>query len=208
MNRNFDKSDRIDNSDRLVADRVKKIIEAGKYTQEALARELSISQPHVSRLLMGKTAWRRKHLQRIAELYDISLSCLLLDYQEIPIVALLNDDDGFEYTAVETPSVWVGEASIPPGVYDIKQLYCIQINSDFFQPVLNKGTLLYVRKDSNEIHENMLAIFLDENGQGLLRQLKYSNDSIILKSLSPSGKYIIRPKSYLRLIDKVEWIKI
>ena len=61
---------------------------------------------------------------------------------------------------------------------------------------------------SKNIQEDGLVIYGNEDGRGLLRQVKFANDTIILKSLSPSGQYIIRPKTHLRLLDKVEWIKI
>lgn len=208
MPKDQNRANLIEDGESRVAARVRRMFEAGNLTQEILAKELSISQPHISRLLLGKTAWRQKYLQRIAELYGTSLYYLLLEPQEVPIVSQLDNDDGFEYQAIENPAVWVGRAPVPPSEHYLKGLYCVQINSDFFQPVLNRGTLIYVRKDSNAIHENMLVIYMDENGYGLLRQIKYSNDSIVLKSLSPSGRYIIRPKAYLRIIDKVEWIKI
>jgi hypothetical protein len=68
--------------------------------------------------------------------------------------------------------------------------------------------LIYARRGGSEIHEDMLVIYTSENGYGLLRQVKFVNDTIVLRSLSPSGKYIIRPKTHLRILDKVEWIKI
>ncbi len=68
--------------------------------------------------------------------------------------------------------------------------------------------MIYARNNGGEIQEDMLVIYASENGYGLLRQVKFADDTIILKSLSPSGKYLIRPKTHLRLLDKVEWIKI
>jgi transcriptional regulator with XRE-family HTH domain len=208
MPKDQNRANLLENCDLQVAARVKMLFEAGNLTQEELAKELSISQPHISRLLLGKTAWRTKYLQRISELYGTSLYSLLFEPQEVPIVSQLNDDNGFEYATIENQTLWLGKATMPPSEHYLKGLYCVQINSDYFQPVISRGTLLYVRRDSNEIHEDMLVIYMDENGKGLLRQVKYSDDSILLKSLSPSGRYIIRPQAYLRLVDKVEWIKI
>ena len=198
----------MDDSDLLLAERIKKIFEEGNLTQEDLARELAISQPHVSRLLSGKTAWHRKYLNRLADLYGIGVNTLLLNPQEVPIVSQIEDDAGFIYTDIDQQSVWIGKVAAPPGEYDLQGLYCVQINSDFFKPFLGQGSLIFVRKDSIDIQEDMLVVYADENGYGLLRQVKFANDTIILKSLSPSGKYITRPKTHRRLLDKVEWIKI
>jgi hypothetical protein len=87
-------------------------------------------------------------------------------------------------------------------------LYCLQIEGEFFNPFLGPSSLIYARRDSQNIQEDGLVIYVDEKGRGLLRQVKFLNDTIMLKSLSPSGQYIIRPKAHLRLLDKVEWIKI
>jgi transcriptional regulator with XRE-family HTH domain len=198
----------IEESDLLIARRVKSIFKEGGLTQEELASELAISQPHVSRLLGGRTAWRKGYLQRVAELYGTSINALLLDPQEVPIVAHLEDDQGFNYAAINHQSVWVGKAAAPPGEYNLANLYCLQIEGDYFAPFLTQGTLVYARKDRVDIQENMLAIYTNEEGYGLLRQVNFVNDTIVLRSLSPSGKYIIRPNTYLKLLDKVEWIKI
>ncbi len=197
-----------DYSDRLIAERVKRLFDQGNLSQEELANELSVSQPHVSRLLLGKTAWRKKYLQRVAELYGTNLNSLLLDPQEVPIVAQIEDDHGFNYATINQQDVWLGKAPAPPGEYNLAGLYCLKIQGEFFNSFLSQGNLIYARKDGGEIQEDMLVIYTSENGYGLLRQVKFADDTIILKSLSPSGKYLIRPKTHLRLLDKVEWIKI
>ncbi len=197
-----------DYRDRPIAERVKRLFDQGNLTQEELAKELSVSQPHVSRLLLGKTAWRKKYLHRVAELYGTNLNSLLLDPQEVPIVAQIEDDHGFNYAIINQPDVWLGKAPAPPGEYNLAGLYCLQIQGEFFNPFLSQGSLIYARNNGGEIQEDMLVIYASENGYGLLRQVKFADDTIILKSLSPSGKYLIRPKTHLRLLDKVEWIKI
>ena len=195
-------------SDLLIARRVQSIFEQGDLTQEELAKKLAISQPHVSRLLSGRTAWRQNYLRRVAELYGTSLNALLLDPQEVPIVAHIEDDQGFNYAAINHQSVWVGKVVAPPGEHNLAGLYCLQIKGGYFTPLLSQGNLIYARRDCVDIREDMLVIYTNEEGYGLLRQVKFVNDTFILRSLSPSGKYIIRPKTHLKLLDKVEWIKI
>lgn len=201
-------NDSFDPNDLLIARRVREVFQAGNLTQEGLAKELAISQPHVSRLLQGKTPWRKKYLQRVAYLYNITLNALLLDTEEVPIISQIADDQGFPYNATENQSLWVGKTYAPPGETNLAGLYCIQTQGDFFKPFFGSGSLIYARRDSQDIQEDGLVIYADEQGRGLLRQVKFANDTIILKSLSPSGQYIIRPKTHLRLLDKVEWIKI
>jgi transcriptional regulator with XRE-family HTH domain len=198
----------IDPIDRIIGRRVREIVEAGNLNQAELAKELGLSQPHISRLLQGKTPWRKKHLQRVAILYHTTLNALLLDTAEVPIVSQIADDQGFPYTATDDQNSWLGMALAPPGESILAGLYCISIQGEFFKPFLSPGSLIYARRDSRNIQEDGLVIYVDEEGRGLLRQVKFANDTIILKSLSPSGQYIIRPKTHLRLLDKVEWIKI
>lgn len=198
----------IDSSDLLLAQRVREIVDAGNLNQEELAKKLGLSQPHISRLLQGKTPWRKRYLKHIAELYNTTLNALLLDTEEVPIVSQITDDQGFPYTATEDRTVWLGKTYAPPGEPDLAGLYCIQVQGEFFKPFFGPGSVIYVRRDSKNIQEDGLVIYVDEDGRGLLRQVKFANDTIILKSLSPSGQYIIRPKTHLRLLDKVEWIKI
>jgi transcriptional regulator with XRE-family HTH domain len=198
----------VDPDDLVVARRVRQVVEGGNLNQAELAKALDLSQPHISRLLQGKTPWRKKYLQRLANLYNTTLNALLLDAEEVPLVAPIIDDQGFPYTATDDQAAWIGMALAPPGEPSLGGLYCLQVQGDFFKPFLGPGSLIYARRDSQNIQEDGLVIYVDEEGRGLLRQVKFANDTIILKSLSPSGQYIIRPKTHLRLLDKVEWIKI
>jgi len=203
-----DGSPPIDPGDLIITHRVREMVETGNLNQEKLAHELGLSQPHVCRLLKGKTPCRKKYLQRIATLYNTTVNALLLEVEEVPIVSAITDDQGFPYTATDDRQAWVGMALAPPGEPNLEGLYCLQIAGDFFKPFLSPGSLIYARRDSGNIREDGLVIYSDEAGRGLLRQVKFVNDTIILKSLSPSGQYIIRPKTHLKLLDKVEWIKI
>jgi transcriptional regulator with XRE-family HTH domain len=198
----------LDPTDSHISRRVRQIVRTGNLNQEKLAQELGLSQPHVSRLLQGKTPWRKRYLQRIAQLYNTTLNALILEVEEVPIVATIADDQGFPYIATEDEEAWLGRAQAPPGESSLVGLYCLQIQGEFFKPFLSSGSLIYARRDSQNIQEDGLVIYGNEDGRGLLRQVKFANDTIILKSLSPSGQYIIRPKTHLRLLDKVEWIKI
>jgi hypothetical protein len=118
------------------------------------------------------------------------------------------DDRGFPYTATDDQIAWLGMTFAPTEEPCLAGLYCIQIQGKFFKPFLGPRSLIYARRDSQNIQEDSLVIYADEAGRGLLWQVKFADDTIILKSLSPSGEYIIRPKAHLRLLDKVEWIKI
>jgi hypothetical protein len=198
----------LDKSDLLITQRVKRIFDQGNLTQGDLARELAVSQPHVSRLLVGKTAWQNKYLYQLTALYNVSINSLLLDPQEVPIVSLIENDEGFQYTATVQQNVWLGKAPAPPGEPNLAGLYCLQVKGNFFKPFFGPGSFIYAQKDGNDIQEDMLVIYLSENAYGMLRQVKFDHDTIILKSLSPSGKNIKRPKTHLRLLERVVWIKI
>jgi len=197
-----------EDADHFLAERLRQIFDEGNFTQEELAKELDVTQPHVSRLLAGKTAWRKKYLHRFARLYNLNLNALVLDEQYVPIVGHLENDRGFEYADINKDKGWIGEAPAPPAEYNLEGLYCLQIKGGFFAPLLSPGSLIYARQNPSMIQENMLVIYVDENGRGLLKQLKFNNDTIILKSLSTSGNTITRPRIHLRILDKVEWIKI
>ena len=198
----------LDKIDLLITRRVKRIFDQGNLTQEDLARELAISQPHVSRLLVGKTAWQNRYLYHLSALFNVSINSLLLDPQEVPIVSHIENDEGFQYTATVHQNVWLGKAPAPPGESNLAGLYCLQVRGNFFKPFFGPGSFIYAQKGDNDIQEDMLVIYLSENAYGMLRQVKFGDDAIILKSLSPSGKYIMRPKTHLRLLERVVWIKI
>lgn len=198
----------IDPDDLLVARRVREIVQAGTLNQEELAKELGLSQPQISRLLQGKTSWRKVYLKRLARLYNTPLSAMLFDIEEVPIVSRIIDDQGFSYSAIEDRTQWLGKAYAPLGEPTAAGLYCLHIQGEGFKPFFGSWGLIYIRRDCPNIQEDNLVIHVDEEDRGHLRQVKFANDDLILKSLAPSGPYFIRPKTHLRALDKVEWIKI
>ncbi len=195
-------------TDLLITAKIKKIFDEGKLTQEALAKGLGLTQPHVSRLLLGKTPWRKKYIEKFASLYDKNIRQILYDPSLVPLMSTLCGDEGFDYRVFDYSEV-LRMAPAPPGTESLNGIYCIEVEGDCFQPLLAKGNLVYARKSVfQEITDDSLVIFVDEKGRGCLKRVRISDDSIILKSLLRSGSDIVKPKSYLDKLDRVIWIKL
>lgn len=192
----------------LITTKIKKIFDEGKFTQEDVAKGLGLTQPHVSRLLLGKTPWRKKYIDKFAELYHKCIREILYDPSFIPVIANVCGEEDFAYRIVDCAEV-TEMAPAPTGMESLEGAYCIKVEGNCFKPLLVTGNLVYARRgDFQEIPDNSLVIYVDEKGRGCLKRVKFSDDYIILKSLVPSGTDIIKPKSYLGMLDKVLWIKL
>jgi transcriptional regulator with XRE-family HTH domain len=192
--------------DLIVTRRIKAIFDAGNLTQEELAKALSLTQPHVSRLLLGKTAWRKKYIDLFSKLYNISIN-KLMGAQEVPIFACISNDEGFDY---HSGNQCKEMAPAPPCDENLDSLYCLRIEGDFFRPVLRDGSLLYCRRGGDlQIRADDLVVYVDAQGMASLRQIIFDGEnSIILKSPAPLGNYVVVSSTNLRMVDKVEWLKL
>lgn len=198
---------KIEESDLVISRRIKAIFDAGQITQEELAKALSITQPHVSRLLLGKSAWRKKYIDKFIKLYNISINTVM-GAQEVPIYACVKDDEGFKYSQVCSGEA-IGMAPAPPSEEHLEGVYCLKIEGDFFRPHFREGTLLYCRKgESPDLQEDNIVVYVDAQGIASLRQVIFNGNFLILKSPSPSGNYLVVSKTNLRMLDKVEWIRL
>jgi transcriptional regulator with XRE-family HTH domain len=64
------------------AEKIREIYQKGPYLQKDLAKALGIHQSQVSRYLRGRSAWKQKHLEILAEIYQLPLDGLLLGKEE------------------------------------------------------------------------------------------------------------------------------
>ncbi|MCL4503408.1 MAG: helix-turn-helix domain-containing protein [Deltaproteobacteria bacterium] len=198
----------LEESDLGITRRLKAIFDAGHLTQEELAKELDLTQPHISRLLLGKTAWKKKYIELFSKIYKISLHKILIA-QEVPMIACIINDEGFDYNLITVGRCEM-MAPAPPCEENLDDLYCLKVEGDFFRPLLRDGSLLYCRKGGElQVEDDQLVVYVDSLGTASLRQIKFDSDNfIILKSPSLLGNYLVVSKTNLRMVDKVEWLKL
>lgn len=196
--------------DLKIAERIREVFKQGPYTQEQLGKELGFTQGHINKLLKGDVRWRQDSLQKFCSIYQVNLLELLMGKSELPIVAEVGAE-GFPYQNVETEvGGEYGMAPIPPiNDYLLDRLYALKVKGDQFLPLLRDGVIVYAAKDSGgQIKDGDLCVFIDDEGQGHLRQVKIAQSHVILKHLNPSGEDMVRPISHTRLLDKVIWINL
>ena len=194
-------------ADTEMGSRIREVFKQGPYTQDRLAEIMGLSQGHMSKLIKGDVAWKKEYLQKFCSLYNLNLLELLAGKMEMRISALLTSD-GFDYRKINDEGDDLGMAPIPPASrYPLERLYALMIEGDGFLPFLKGGFIVYAAKNSGEdVKEGDMVIFIDDDNNGHLRQVRLSDGYLILKQLNPSGQDIVRPASHLRMLDKVVWI--
>lgn len=191
--------------------RVKAMFERGPYSQIELARLTDIDQSQLSKMLKGKLPFQQNHLAKIAPLYHYSVHELLFGKKEVPICAEVSAMEGFHYLLTEEKEGALGQAALPAGVdSEDDSIYCLKMGPDF-QPLFPENVLLFVEKGAgSKIKDGYWGIFIDEKGIGNLRRVVFLADgmNILLESIIPGLiKSQTKPKSYLRSMDQVIYIK-
>ncbi|MDI6854050.1 MAG: XRE family transcriptional regulator [Deltaproteobacteria bacterium] len=193
------------------AKKIQEIYRNGSYLQRDLAQALGIHQSQISRYLRGQSAWKHKHLEKLAEIYQVHLRDLLIDKGSVPVLGWISDE-GIPYPLIQTPLEGIKPletAPLPPELNHIKDLYCLKVKDESFgNPVIRRGTTIYCQRRREARHGD-LVIFTDETGTARLRQFMLLEESVLFKSINPGGSDIERPLSDLSsAVDVVVWIRL
>ena len=113
--------------------------------------------------------------------------------------------EGFDYNIIDTTPPIAIAPPIPS--CDQKELYAMRIKGNDFLPFLRDGITLYCRKNSYpEIKDGDLVVFLGQEGIGWLRQVRFLEQNILLRSLNPTSQDFVIPSTAKRMLDKVVFI--
>lgn len=126
----------------------------------------------------------------------------------VPLVGYVSVGEGFEYSENGYSSDRGFEiAPMPPGVDSsfLSRLYCVKIKGNSFAEFLGDGALLFVKQHSwDEIIDGDLVIQKDVvSKRAFLRKIEFSDDNLILKSMSPLHRNVVKKKSELILFERV-----
>lgn len=126
----------------------------------------------------------------------------------IPVVGHASAGEGFEFT---DGGYHAGEGfeqvKVPPGIDPAmaSRIYCVRVRGESLQPSFGDGALLFIKPEShNEIKDGDLVIFKDrEKGLAFVKKVEFAGANLVLHSLNPRFKNLVRKREDLALLEKV-----
>lgn len=191
--------------------RIQKIYNEGPHNQKDIERLTGIDQSQFSKMIRCKIPFSQNHVAKIAQLYHYDFRELWFGKREVPICAIISAMEGFPYLLSVKTEGDLGMVALPEELPSgTEGIYCLRMGPEF-QPLFPDSTLIFVERGAGDaITEGNWGIFIDDLGKGHLRRVVYLSDgmNILLESIVPGLiKPISKPKSYLRSMDKVRYLK-
>lgn len=126
----------------------------------------------------------------------------------VPVVGHASAGEGFEYTdGGYDAGEGFEQVTVPPGIDPAlaSRIYCVRVRGDSLQPSFGDGALLFIKPESHgEIRDGDLVIFKDrERGLAFVKKVEFAGDNLVLHSLNPRYKNLVRKKMDLALLEKV-----
>lgn len=205
-----------------------------KYNQDvALAKDLDVDPSYISTMRSGRGTPSRKMAAKIATKLNLDYEQLLrsIEYQKapdhlkkdfektehlkvsiaakqkptqikIPLVAYVSAGEPFECEAsgldyIDLPPY------LPPENAD--RYYAVRVRGASMLPLFKDGDTLIIRKDSREeIVNNDRVIFKDTDNNCWVKQVQFTNDSVVFNSFNPAYSPIMMQKKDIIHMDKIE----
>ena len=128
--------------------------------------------------------------------------------KKVPVVGHVSAGEGFSYT---DGGYLAGEGfeqvDLPPGVDPglAHKVYCVRVRGDSLREFINEGALLFIKPESwEEIRDGDLVIFKDrEQHRAFVKKVEFAGESLVLRSLNPLYKNLVRRRADLALLERV-----
>jgi len=130
-----------------------------------------------------------------------------LDAQEkrrIPLIAYVSAGKPFECEVSEFELI-----DLPMGVRpdEAHLYYAVRVRGDSMLPFLKDGVTLIIRKNSREsIANNDTVIFRDNDHNCWVKHVQFSDDLLIFKSFNPAYSPIVKQKTNVMQMEKIECV--
>ena len=123
---------------------------------------------------------------------------------KIPLIAYVSAGKPFESEASEFE--WI---DLPMGVRpdEADRYYAVRVRGTSMLPFLKDGATLIVQKSSRQnISDSDIAIYRDTDNNCWVKHVQFSNDLLIFKSFNPAYSDIVKQKSDVVQMERVECV--
>ena len=128
--------------------------------------------------------------------------------KKVPVVGHVSAGEGFAFT---DGGYMAGDGfelvDLPPGVSPdlAHKVYCVRVRGESLREFINEGALLFIKPESwEEIRDGDLVIFKDRDlSRAFVKKVEFAGDSLVLRSLNPLYKNLVRRREELALLERV-----
>lgn len=195
----------------MFGERIKSLRKRQGMTQTQLARVLGLSQQAVGKWETGNSAPDQATLQRLADIFDVSIDFLLgrpeagvfpfrnltAEYQ-IPVLGTVKA--GYDALAYQEDL-----GTEPATVKNPEEFFYLIVRGDSMEPRIFSGDLALVHKQPN-VESGELAVVLVDGDEGTLKRVLRKDGAVILQPFNPRYQtqiYIGEEINRLRIVGKV-----
>ena len=145
----------------------------------------------------------------IEKVNELAESSPIVGYsRKVPVVGHVSAGEGFAYTdGGYLPGEGFEQVDLPPGVDPglAHKVYCVRVRGESLREFINEGALLFIKPESwEEIRDGDLVIFKDkEQHRAFVKKVEFAGDSLVLRSLNPLYKNLVRRRTDLVLLERV-----
>lgn len=192
------------------------------WSQDELGERVGLTQDQVSKIERG--LMKRvdvEMVKKLAEVFDVSISELFEENIVPSVIRPATKSSGSPgeksplrpvYAAVPAGK---GELRDEPGTYepapqdvnDAGKGYWLRVKGSSMVPVFADGQLVFVNPEREVRHKDFAVVIWNEHTEGAIKQIFFSGDDVMLKSINPTVDPIMVSRRSLSMIARICYSK-
>jgi hypothetical protein len=171
-----------------------------------LSNKTGIDNAIIYKCLHGKRKWNLGHLEKIAPVLGVTLGDLVQETILVPRAGAIREGQGPPQEQILRPEPDQGSRPyrLKEDKETLSKMYSLEVEDRSMNPIFPPGTVFTAQRDTAEIIKNEnYVVHWGEDGQTYVRQIFFSPNQIILRSLTQGIPDKILPIKHLSLCDKI-----
>lgn len=162
--------------------------------QKELTKYLGISEGSIADWKKGKTKSYKKHIDKIATYFNVSVDYLLGSSSPVPTAQIVDTSQMISIPVVgsvaagtsctATQNIVGYELTSPESLHSGYEYIYLKVKGDSMEPLLLEGDLVLVQLQS-VVESGDYAVVIVDNEDGLVKKIVYGENYIHLKSNNP-----------------------
>lgn len=183
--------------------------------QKELTQYLGISEGSIADWKKGKTKSYKKHIEKIATFFNVSVDYLLGTSAPVPTAQIVDTSQMVSIPVVGSVAAGISctatqniigyELTAPDSLHSGYEYIYLKVNGDSMEPLLLEGDLVLVQLQS-VVESGDYAVVIVDNEDGLVKKIVYGENYIHLKSNNPyypARKFEGDEMNRVRIVGKV-----
>jgi DNA-binding Xre family transcriptional regulator len=200
------KHDKIKDTRGIITERIAALLASRDMLPLHLAHKTGIANETIYRCLNGKRKWNLDHLELIAPVLGVALGDLVQEIVMIPRAGEIRGGQGPPQAQILHPSPEQGSRALrlKEDKETLAKMYDLTIEDRSMMPAFPPGTHLFAQRETSDTIKNEnFVVYWSDDGQTYIRQIFFSPDQIVLRSLTQGVPDKVLPKKHIALCDKI-----